>query len=170
MRYNCTIHLTTEMLGNVAGKKDQRPVMLFERASDEAFISWDLAYWSWAFRQVLQAYPDVYRDAVRMDMYFKSPMTPLPTRGRRYNDNGPREKTHEYIPKGTRLNLGFELVEPEPKDTNVVGLQLPPNDTQLTDAITRIGRNIGISPFGSKAGYGRFILINLSSDSRSVPG
>ena len=123
---------------------------------ENSVIVLDRMFWPWAWKQVFSDMPGVYVHAVRMDQFLRAPSTHTITR--KWVDGGRlREQDHEAIAKGAIVTFGAELVEPEPDDVVATEPQSTPTVEQITTALTRMGSAIGVSPFGRKFGYGRFI-------------
>lgn len=141
------------MLGN---KQTKENVRRFER--DDAFkpprLKIDLAQWYWALGQASEAmgYSNIDQFSVRFEDSMVAPSLELYVR--RW-DNRREQEMFESISKGTVLTLHPMLLSSQ-EPSQGVGKRRPPTTDELGRMMQCVGDMLGLSPWGSKFGYGRF--------------
>jgi hypothetical protein len=150
------------------GDRDINKVLMFRREHRSDMLLLDQPQWAWAWGTALGevAGPDVYQSAVRMDRYLTNIQTRLHARLYR---TGQTQRTcdHESIRAGAIVSFGGSLVRPDPGEPQAVQRKRLPEPQEVYAALERIGDTLGISPFGSKFGYGRFNIETLEINGRA---
>lgn len=176
MRALITIRLTSPWLGDVAVEPGrgrlgslftihQRPAYAFRlHQKEDNQILVDLRHWNWAWREVLgegSLESPMHYEAVRMDQYMLAPT--LRVMRRKFSQaHSQLEAFHHCINGNAILTIGAEIVNPSPAfQTRHPGDIEQPTIDQLMQALKAIGGNLGVSPYLSDQGYGRFIPIDI---------
>lgn len=168
MRLVFSVRLTSQMLGD--HDPQNKGILAFHREYKSEDILLDQPTWLWLWQQALTevAPQDVYTNAVRMDRYLHNMQTNLYSRRFNKGVGGPSQKRdHESIRAGAIVTFGGSVVPPDPREPQSAQYKRNPTDQELYAALVRIGETLGISPFGSKFGYGRFNIVSMEIDGRS---
>lgn len=163
MRFVFSVRLTSPILGQI-----QTPeIMKFWRDRTTDMIELDQAMWVWLWTTALEevAAKDVYRGAVRMDR-FLSPIQTVVYARRFRKGQVQKQCEHEAIRKGAIVTFGASIVTPDPSEPPTTQTLRRPEPEELAKALERIGNTLGISPFGSQFGYGRFNISTMEIDGR----
>lgn len=155
------IKLRTALLGD---KHTGKGIRRFSR-SDKRLENLPLEpkLWAWALSQAAESLSIPFSD----DMVRVAPDIRCPTlvmHNRRYRKNGSgrqMEDLFESVRAGTVLTVPFIVfTEPAP-DARVPGVIASADFRKVLEAT---GKMIGVSPWGSKFGYGRFTVVSLSEN------
>ena len=128
-------------------------------------IAIDSVQWQWAFESAAKALDyaiDV--ETIRTESGIPAPSISL--YNRKYHSRGkPMEEMFEAIREGTVLTFDILLME-----SGAVGGQVyrAPSQEELHHILDYVGMFIGLSPWGSRWGYGRFELVDLSRKSNKI--
>lgn len=159
MLYTAKLRLTSAMLG------DQQTAEGIRRFNREAAFAEQLQtneeLWSWALGEAAEALNlyEVDMDTIRTAPRYKSPKMVLYTR--RWKKNGKSyTEMFEAIKAGTDIYIDFMLLRKAPPGTKELGRRAPTAE-ELKGMLSVIGMMLGISPWGSKFGYGRFKVVGL---------
>jgi hypothetical protein len=139
-----TVKFTVEFLqpSLASGTRDQE-VSTFPRSSDGRIIFQD-SWWHSALCAALQGTvegAEVNASDIRMDPELDAETE---TYTRRYN--GTQQRKHECIPAGANVTFCAALASNVSMDA-------------FHTIMDRLGRFIGISPFGHRLGYGKFKIV-----------
>lgn len=152
------LKLYNAILGWRRAEIDDDVVMMLDTRQVGGTLMWevDQRRWKWALDQACRAL-GMDSDNVSVD-YIALP-TSVPVAGvtpyvRRHRDHGTiREVRHEAIRSSSRIRVKvvvLDTLEHGNGDTR------PPTQDELFDMFKLVGDNIGLSPYGSQLGYGRF--------------
>lgn len=167
MRLMFSLRLTSPMLGD----RNINKVLVFGRERKSELILLDQPQWAWAWATALAevAGDDVYMHSIRMDRYLANIATQL--HSRLYRTGQTRATCdHESIRKGAIVSFGASIVSPDPGEPQHVQRKRIPESHEIYAALVRIGDTLGISPFGSKFGYGRFNIEAMEIDGHTCEG
>lgn len=111
--------------------------------------------WQWAFASAAKALRfDIDVATIRTETGFEAPSLNLYTR--KYHFKGkPHEEMFESISEGTVLTIPILVMESR-EDDKEGQQQRPPSHEELQDILKFVGRFIGLSPWGTRWGYGTF--------------
>lgn len=157
MLVDAQIKLKTPLLGD---KVCRDRVKRFSRENSVAtgILPLDTPLWIWALSEAAKSLNIVYTpEAFRMASEVTSPTICL--YNRKWVDKKGRKHTDQFeaVRAGTILTVPFILFDnPSPgKEGPVLSLK------EFGDMLSLTGSMIGVSPWGSKFGYGRFKLVKL---------
>lgn len=159
--------LYTAILGWRKREIDGESVLTLDTRQVDGHLTWevDQVRWRWAMGQACRAL-QLDLDGVSVD-YVSLPtgvsiagVTPYV---RKFRDKGGarREQRHESIRSSAAIRvrlLVLDSLEYGGEDTR------PPTERELLDIFRLIGDNIGLSPFGSSLGYGRFSVTEVRNE------
>lgn len=152
------------MLGN---KQTPERIRRFERDTtfDPPKIRVDLAQWYWALGQAQEALglSRIDQFAVRFEDAFIAPRLQLYVR--RWSDtrhNKQEQEMFESIGKGTVLTFNPILLSTQ-EPSQSAGKLRAPTLSEMKDIMGCVGHMLGLSPWGSKFGYGRFTVETLEA-------
>lgn len=153
--------LDTPFLGNLHGRDH---IMRFDTVKDgeDTFLKVNMAQWRWAVREALDSMgilADTNVDYIRMPIKLKAPtIRYYSLRGS--SKEGGRNSVHESFQAGTVLTVPLFLLSALEGSDGMAGLfnQRPPTEEEAVECFKTIGECIGLSPWGSKSGFGRFSL------------
>jgi hypothetical protein len=118
--------------------------------------------WQWALSEATDALcrNDLLVDNVRFTS-MKMPTVVL--FNRRWKDNGKnREELFEAFREGTVLTVPFYVPSAPDVDLPAVDKnKRPPDNPEMNLLFSFIGEVLGLSPWGSKFGYGRFNVLEI---------
>ena len=158
------LRLRTPLLGN-----QQTPENVRRFVRDDAFrpprLKVDLAQWYWAVGQSMEAlgYSNLDQFAVRFEDSMVSPKLQLYVR--RWSDTkrgGHEQEMFESIGKGTVLTFHPMLLSTQ-EPSQAESKRRPPTLEELRKVMSCVGDMLGLSPWGSKFGYGRFTVESLEA-------
>lgn len=157
-RFSLKIKLTTPFLA--ARRKERIRVFDTRIVDDKKYFKIDTPQWRWAIREAFSSMDLI--PAVDID-YLRLPadiLAPTIRTYRRVWDARRGEESFECFQAGTLITIPlFILTELEQHVFN--GIQIasrPPELQEVKTCFEIIGENIGLSPWGSKFGYGRFVV------------
>lgn len=155
------IKLTTPWLGDKLTRGVKKFNML--HAGGVHYVKVNTAQWRWALREAMDAIGVLAEsnvDYIGIPTKLKSPSVQLFTLDSQAQSGKPRKQMHECFSAGTVLTLPMflhhELNQPGPS----ILPERPITPDELIQCFDIIGENIGLSPWGSKFGYGRFTVIS----------
>jgi len=165
MLYNARIKLTSPMLGDQHTRDKTRR---FDRpAALKGDIRLDIPRWHWAIKEAVTSLGMTTVDPrkILMEHRMKTPKVDLFVRkwtqeNKRTGDKTQCREMFESIREGAEITLQVlvvEKLEPNEEDT---ALRAPTSD-ELTKIFSVIGELVGISPWGSNFGYGRFTVMSV---------
>ena len=161
-RFTIRIKVTRPFLG-ARWSQGVKTFDMEEKDGVKYFIP-DNSQWRWALKEALGSLnlvPEVDPDYVRLPVSILAPTV------RRYSrawdpKNPTKREDYESFQAGTVITFPvFILSQLEQPVFNGIRIESrPPTKDELINCFKIIGENIGLSPWGSKFGYGRFIVIN----------
>lgn len=156
-RFVIKCKLTTPFLG--ARRKEKMRVFDINTVGDKKYFKIDNPQWRWALREAFGSMgliPTVDIDYIRLPAEIQAPA--IRTYKRLWESRN--EESFECFQAGTVITFPvFILTELEQRNFN--GIQIssrPPTKEEVKECFEIIGESIGLSPWGSKFGYGRFIV------------
>lgn len=165
MLYHIRIKLTSPMLGDQHTRDNTRR---FDRpASLNGYIRLDMPRWNWAISEALKTsdlFKDIDPERVMMEHKLRTPKLDLHNRTWLKENKRTGQKTRcremfESINEGAEITLNVLVSEdpsPDSKD-----IRRAPTVEELEKMFSVMGDLVGISPWGSQFGYGRFSLISV---------
>lgn len=180
--FDIRIKLTEAML---AARRGANMIRRFDIAAvdkkkfPERPVMWEpnILQWRWAIKEALEAKglpAEEMIDFIRLPNQIKCPTIHLYQRNWK-DSKKPGVQQHEMF---EAFNAGAELTIPilivsdledknETQPKNVFEEMFktkPPTKQQVIECFELIGSNIGLSPWGSKFGYGRFVVIKDNNE------
>lgn len=165
-RLELKCRLTSPFLGQRRQGNGVRAFDTEERDGKTYFLP-DVPQWRWALGQAMGSHgliPASNVDFVRLPTRILSPAIRLYTRV--WDSKNPsKRETFQAYQAGTVITFSvFLLDELEQKGSNGLVLpQRPLTEEEVRECFATIGEHIGLSPWGSKFGYGRFLLTGQQS-------
>lgn len=152
------IKITSPWLGD---QKSNDKVKRFARNKDRNYLSLNINKWHWACSSAARALnmpAEMNPCDIHFPDKFKSPSLILYRRKwQAGEDERRREELFESINVGNVLYFDFFVPDQSEKDK-----KRAPTLKELQDMLKFIGEYIGLSPWGSRFGYGRFIVEGLA--------
>lgn len=157
------IKLKSPFLGNC---RTTDKIRRFDRS--KAFkhnIQVDMVRWNWAMEEAISALElDLDSSAIRVNPTYKAPKLELYVRRWRDGKSGkPKEEMFESIKSGAVLTFEMLVVnneEPEGASPKKETFKKPTIE-DMEKILDTVGRLLGLSPWGSKFGYGRFKVLSI---------
>lgn len=128
------------------------------------YLELDNAQWRWALREAFQSMgliPEVDLDYLRLPVSIKMPTIRMYVRVW-----DPKSKKNnecfESIQAGAVITIPVFILSELEQSSQFNGIQIgsrAPTKEEVIQAFRIIGESIGLSPWGSKFGYGRFNLL-----------
>jgi len=150
------------MLGN---KRTKEGVRRFDRAKAfNSHIQLDVAQWLWAIQSAMTAIhmEELDAQAIRLPLTIDAPAIDLYTR--KWMDGRTKKQkreSFEAIKGGAVITIDVVLLEePDPADGSTRFIQTPTID-EFRKLMTFVGKMLGLSPWGSRFGYGRFSVESI---------
>lgn len=153
------LRVTTPWLG----ERRAKDVRKFDvsKIGDKTYLVLDLIRWRWAMKEALDSMGVL--GEIDIDFVGLPAMLPAPALRmyRRVWDpkNPNNQEMFQCIQSNTVLTVPVTILSslPETPFSEALGLR-PPTEDELKKCFSTIGESIGLSPFGSRFGYGRFVL------------
>lgn len=125
------------------------------------------AQWRWALKEAMDALGILNEtgvDYVRLPSRIPMPKVHLYTRV--FDRQNPdKRNTHECFQAGTVLSFPVLILGSLEQTSGMeVFRDRPPTESEIKDCFSLIGEDIGLSPWGSKFGYGRFVLLETKTN------
>lgn len=155
MLYEVKIKLTSAWLGQ---QRTKEQIRRFRKLKPSNNIAIDNAQWQWAFQEAADALHLNHVDVstIYTDQGFEAPTLQL--YNRRYTHNGkPHQELFESIRENTVITL--EMLVTTPTQQNK--LTQSPSKSELDQILCFVGRMLGLSPWGSRFGFGRFKIESI---------
>lgn len=140
-----TLEFTTHVLANGTGPKGEPDHFQRDGANQIVF---NQSWWHSAFSRAIEfvRMRGIKASDIQMDLTFTAPTQVYK---RRYGSNGQDHyRPHEAIMPGTRVTFNAMV-------SDAVTAQV------LRGLLERIGKYIGISPYGYRLGFGKFTVIEV---------
>ena len=137
------LEFVRHVLANGHGPNGERDV--FERTSDNNLIFYQ-TWWYSAFSKALEG--SAVRGIKPADISVELTVSAPTEKWNRHYGPG-KSRLHEAIMPGTKVAFQAEVAD---KIT----------ESNLTEILERMGRFVGISPYGHKLGYGRFKVVKVT--------
>jgi len=165
MLYELRIKLTSEMLGE---QQTHQKIRRFNRPKNlNGNILLDIPYWSWAISEACEAlsFRDVDGSRIMMDRSLRSPSLQIHVRhwmqtNGRTGKKTRKEEKFESIPVGAELSFKL-IVSEKPDPSKRADGERSPTEDELFKIFETLGQLIGVSPWGSRFGYGRFDVMHV---------
>lgn len=132
-----------------------------EKIGDKTYMILDLVRWRWAIREALDSMGILGQTDID---YIGLPATILAPELRMYKriwdaKNPDNREMFQCIQTGTLITISVTVLSSLPDNPLAESLGLrPPTVDEVRQCFEIIGERIGLSPFGSHFGYGRFIV------------
>lgn len=157
--------LETPFLGSLHGRDH---IMRFDtvKINDDMYIKVNTAQWRWAMKEALDSMgilAETGIDYVRLPIKLKAPsIRYYSLRGS--SKEGGRNTVHECFQAGTVLTIPVFVLSVLEGSDGMAGLfnQRPPTEKEVVECFSIIGECIGLSPWGSKSGFGRFSVEDMA--------
>ena len=152
------IRLTKPFLGHQY-TRDQ--IRRFIREGED--IALNIPQWMWAFTEASTALRlrDLDLGTIRLPVGIKCPRLDLYTRTEA-NGRKRTEQRFEIIQSGTILTMPVLITKTSEDSIRASApVSRPPSIDEVSAMLTFIGEMLGLSPYGSKMGYGRFYVESL---------
>lgn len=137
--------------------------MVFVRDNDSKLIV-PADQWEWA---VDEAVTSLGMTSIETKCFLPPLPIYIPTTtlySRNYTRFGRRDSCmHEAIRKGAELTVDMVVVSTPPPRSALDKVTDPPSQDQIKQILKFIGTFLGISPYGSEKGFGRFTLMSLET-------
>jgi hypothetical protein len=161
MLYEIKLRVTRRFLGGARPRGRTDKVWRF-RKNEAKEIILDLPRWVWAMKE-MNTFPDVDVTCVRLPSTMRSPTLFL------FRDKASR--MFEAIEPGVVLTFTVFLPkELPPKDTGEQpAKRRPPTPEEFKTILGAVGEHVGLSPWGSEIGLGRFKIESFLSDQSTTP-
>lgn len=157
MLYELKIRLDKAFLGKQCTREQIRRF----HKTKAGEIGIDADQWAWALREAavsLRLDATVDLDCIRFEEGFRSPSLGLYVR--KWHEKGKkRQEMFESIRENTILTMDV-LITSVYAD-QIASSKAPPTGEQFTSLMNFAGKMIGLSPWGSKFGFGRFHVESL---------
>lgn len=127
------------------------------------------AQWRWALKESMDALGILNQtgvDYVRLPTRIIMPKVHLYTRV--FDRQNPDKRdTHECFQAGTVFSFPVLILGSLEQTSGIeVFKDRPPTEDEIRSCFALIGEDIGLSPWGSKFGYGRFILLETKDNTQ----
>lgn len=157
-----TCRLDTPFLGDLHSRDR---ILRFDTSTDSDGTVWlhtNMAQWRWALKEAMDSMGILAEsniDYVRLPVKIKAPTVRLYSR-RRSSRDGKAPDTHQCFQAGTVITFSVFLLTnlEESGGCSELFNQRPPTEEELVECFKVIGECIGLSPWGSKTGFGRFTV------------
>jgi hypothetical protein len=123
----------------------------------------DTAQWQWALQEAAEALhiEDIDIATIRTESGFDAPTLQL--FNRRYSHKGkPHEEMFESIRENTILTFNILVTKPLPIVGESNGQRQPDLD-ELNKLFSFVGKMIGLSPWGTRFGFGKFTVEQITA-------
>lgn len=147
----------------LASRRYEKGIRKFDvrEVNGKKYFQVDIAQWRWALKEALDSLsltPEVDVDYVRIPTELLAP-TIRPFE-RVWDKNNPsKREIFESFQAGTLISIPIFILSELEQNTAFNGLRFesrPPTRAEVIECFKIIGSDIGLSPWGSKFGYGRF--------------
>lgn len=159
MLYELKMRLTSPWLGQ---QRTNQHVRRFRREKDGRLMI-DTAQWQWALQEAAEALhiEDIDIATIRTESGFDAPTLQL--FNRRYSHKGkPHEEMFESIRENTILTFNILVTKPLPIVGESNGQRQPDID-ELNKLFGFVGKMIGLSPWGTRFGFGKFTVEQITA-------
>lgn len=161
MIYRLRIRLTSQMLG---ARSSQNGMRTFDRHPSKGsdWMDFSAKLWRWAVQEAVEGLhlKQVQPDCIQPPQGYLAPHTTPFARQFKRGENKERD-VFEAIRAGTVLTLRFAVTAPPP---GALAHLRKPDAEELEQIFKYIGEFLGISPWGNKFGFGRYVIEDLSDD------
>lgn len=154
MLHTLKLQLLNPMLGNIP---TQSGVRKFKRLNSGA-VAFDSALWSWACTNAIrQLKLDISEDAIRPERgWCRTPRVVLYRRNWT-KDGVPQTDSFESFPEKTEIHVKMFLAQ-----SGHGTLIRTPTPAEMVSIAEIVGEYFGLSPWGTKFGYGRFSVLSFT--------
>lgn len=167
MQLTCKIRLRSELLG------DRRTTEGIRRFNKDGHGNWliPIPQWRWAFTEAINDLnlKDTSVDFYRFESSIRMPKVVLFERSwSQENKKMQQREMFESIRKNTQITFKMLVTSAVEPGTHCRLDVRPPHRDETETILKYIGEFLGLSPWGSKFGFGRFSLINLEDATRTI--
>ena len=164
MLHDLRLRLTTPFLGATKGE----PTLRFDRGDTGDWLRLNVAQWLHALSEAgksLELPTDMDPTAVTVQPVYRRPSSMVLYRRNYHRDGRPAHVMHEAINRNVILTVEIFL----PVNAVTADSHRPPTAEELRQMLEFVGAYVGLSPWGSKFGYGKFTVESLHpADSRTI--
>jgi len=159
MLYQVKLRITQPWLGSQKTPEQVRRFRKIEGGPKDGEIELDRVLWDWAYKQAVEAlhFDDIDTGTIRAALSTRCPRLVLRQRKFTNQKNKIQEEMFESIPKNYVLTVDI-MVTTVP-ETNKG--KRAPTEGELHTILSFIGEKVGLSPWGSRFGYGTFTVESL---------
>lgn len=158
------IKLVSPFLGNLRQRDGTRALNTYEKDKLKYFLP-DIIQWRWALNQAFEStglIEDSVLDFIRLPQRIVAPQIYLYSRVRDKKNPNNREM-FESFRTGTVISFPVFILSTLETTTalqdNYPESHRPPTKEELIQCFSLVGDQIGLSPWGSNYGYGRFDVL-----------
>lgn len=162
MKLNITIKLQKAILGARRSTKFR----ILDTVIKDGVLMWEIdqLQWRWAMNEALAAMgiaDQTTADFIRLPLYIQCPKVNYYERA--YRSEGERKKeVFESFRGGSIFTIPVTILRNKENEHDA-GIR-PPTKEEALKMFSIIGEDVGISPWGSKFGYGRFYVTRCEND------
>lgn len=140
---------------------------ILDTAIENGELMWviDQVQWRWAMNEALASMGirgETSADFIRLPIYIKCPKVNYYERVYRENGGQRKKETFESFRGGSMFTIPITILTQ--KENAYDEGERPPTEKEVLRMLEIMGEDIGISPWGSKFGYGRFIVTRSEND------
>lgn len=163
------IEITIRLLKAILGARRNQSCRVLDTVLKNGEIMWEVnqTQWRWVLSEALAALPfsnETSVDYIRLPIYIKCPNVQLYERKFRDKTGERQTELFESFPGGSRITVPVFVLGSLDADSASGGGLRPPTTEEVLAIFEEAGENIGISPWGSKFGYGRFNIAHTNDD------
>lgn len=163
MKLNITIRLQKAILAVRRSEKFRIMDIVIKNGT----LMWEIdpIQWRWAMNEALSAMGirgETSSDYIRLPLYIPCPKVNYYERSYRDPEGQRKKETFESFRGGSTFTIPVTILTQKENDYD--DGSRPPTEKELLEMFTIIGEDIGISPWGSKFGYGRFTVTRAEND------
>lgn len=143
------------------GERRAKDIRQFDisKIGDKTYLFLDLVRWRWAIKEALDCMgilKDTDIDYIGLPATIPAPAIRMYKR-RWDNKNPQHQEMFQCIQANTIITIPITILSSLPDNPMAAALGTrPPTEEELIRCFAIIGESIGLSPFGSRFGYGRF--------------
>ncbi len=157
------IKITSAWLGS---ERTPNQVRRFERNDSTKDLKINLAQWNWALVEAMDALgmDSVDPSTIRFPTHISPPALELYIRRWSHTGKETQQEKFEAIRTGTHLTFDVLITRTKEPSSASQGNSRPPTVDEYRRVMEFIGDRIGLSPWGSRMGYGRFQVMDVGKD------
>ena len=155
------IKLLSPFLGDIKTPTGRK--LNTKKVGDVVYWKPQISQWRWAMKEALDSFGlqlETSVDFIRFPVNIKAPKISAYQRAFHVQD-GRKNEIFESFAAGAVISFQlFVLSSLEGQNNSMIQLtQRPPTKEEVINCLKLVGANIGLSPWGSKYDYGRFVLL-----------